>query len=58
MKIYPSKCICMCTCVSVCVCTHRCGYEKIICKLLSFTLCKLHCFEEEREDKLEKNAAG
>ncbi len=56
-------CVCVCVCVNMCVCvcvcvlSEECGYEKIICKLLSFTLCKLHCFED-REEKWEKNAAG
>lgn len=59
--IHLSVCVCVCVYASMCACmcvlSEECGYEKIICKLRSFTLCKLHCFED-REEKWEKNAAG
>lgn len=41
-------------CVFVCKLSEEPGFEKIICKLCSFTLCKLHYFRETGE----KNAAG
>lgn len=40
-------CVSVYVCVYVCVLSEECGYEKIICKLLSFALCKLHCFGGE-----------
>lgn len=36
-------------CACMCVYSEECGYEKIIRKLLSFTLCKLHYFWGEGE---------